>query len=214
MMSKIRMSLAGLTAVALLGSAALSTPAMAWHKRSHKSSKSHKSSSIVQVSKGGDARTGNGGSGGEGGDGGSAVNTGGSTTVVSPGLNADQVACLGGVFTRFATGNPATIPGPGPVTGTPLGAAITGCAGAAAGAAINACLDAAFTGTPPVVTGGAFARCLTVVPPITTTTPGGGGGAVSSGGAGGAGAASGNAQGGNAGNNTISDGSIHVSTNH
>jgi hypothetical protein len=219
MMSKVRSTLVAVSVVAIAASGLFASPAMAGKKSRHHSS----SKKIVQISKGGNARTGNGGNGGEGGDGGSAVNTGGSSTVstVTPGISGGQIACVTGIVNGLA-GNVQTAP-----TAASVAAAVAPCfPGGATPAGLADCLFNALTITPVtdprtgdivffavVVSFPAVGACIEAVPSVTTTSPGGGG-AVSSGGAGGAGAASGNAQGGNAGNNTISDGSIHVSTNH
>jgi hypothetical protein len=202
MMSKVRSTLVGLSVVAIAASGLFASPAMAGKKSRHHNNSSKK---IVQISKGGNARTGNGGNGGEGGDGGSAVNTGGggAGVVVLPapgtGLPSTFVNCL-----LLATQN--------------MGRAITPDELAACVAALPAGTDVTtflLCVGPGAVSPPQLARCLVGAPgfpgvAVVTT----GAGAVSTGGAGGAGAKSGDATGGKAGDNTISDTSTHVSTNN
>jgi hypothetical protein len=196
--SKIRMTLAALTAVALVGGLMAADPADAGKKRKH-----HKKSvKISQNARGGDAR---GGNGGHGGNGGNAFNFGGAGTPGTPatgpgvGVTPANVACL--------------LPlGPSPggiVAAAPFGPAEFEAAVEAALEGACGPLPEAFTDC--VIAGGTVAgavividdadivACLEVVP----GTPGtvGGGGAI--GGAGGAGAPGGAAHAGNGGANVI-----------
>jgi hypothetical protein len=210
MSSKIRMALAGLTVVALVGGVMAAGPAEAGKRKK----KRHHHSSVVQVSKGGNARGGNAGHGGEGGDSGNVANTGNiggpgvATVVAGPGAGVTpaQAACL-----TAALGAP-------PVGGGLLFAEIDACfPPGAVPAALFSCLFAAGApGLPAIldVTAAELGVCL--APTTTVIVPGGGGGVVRSGrgGDGGAGGTGGAATGGAGAANTNTSTSTSASDDH
>ena len=111
--STIRMALAGLTAVALLGGVMAADPADAGKKR--KKNKKTNITKVVQVNRSGDARGGDGGHGGKGGDIGKVVNPGDVTggpfgpfgpfgPDLAPGLLPGEAGCILAAFR--AAGNP------------------------------------------------------------------------------------------------------------
>jgi hypothetical protein len=194
--SKVRMALAGWTAVALIGGVMAAGPADAGKKKKHGKAKHAK---VVQVSKGGNAQAGNGGAGGAGGSSGSVNNTGN---------------VVGGV------GSASAGPGTGPGAGLP--ADLVACVNNALADGVLDALESARCGAlvPPNAEElfPAFIECLeqipNPVPPVPAqfiapcligSGPGGGG-------AGGNGGSGGNATGGNAGNNSNSS-SVTVTRN-
>jgi hypothetical protein len=205
MRSKIRLALAGLTAVALMSGVMAADPADAGKKKKKRAKAKSakvikKGSKVVQVSKGGNATAGNGGAGGAGGSSGKVFNTGNVGGGAGGGLTQQEAACLGAAFALEDALTPA--PGiPGPITDARVVVALArvpNCPLTLADipASILACIRAV---DEPVLDAAEALGCLDDTPGVPGTA-----GAVFSGdaGNGGTGGDGGSATGGAGGDNT------------
>ena len=211
--SKIRMALAGLTVVALVGGVMAASPAEAGKKKRHKKVvKIHKGKSVKQISKGGNATGGNGGAGGSGGSSGAVNNTGNVGGGAGSGLTDAQAACIGAAFALADAADAPLGAIDGPITDAFVAAALTaaGCGVTPADipASVLACVRVA--DDDGVLTTAEALGCL-------DNSPGApGSGSVFSGNAGNgaAGGNGGNATGGAGGSNTNSSTRTVTSDDH